>query len=111
VTDSGTEIVRGDDKPGITNLIEILAIVRGCGPEDVERDFADKRYGDFKVAVGEEVAAWLAPVRERYAELRGDEAELERILAAGAAKARSMAAETLADVRRAMGVGPPGGRI
>ena len=110
VTDSGSEIVRGEDKAGITNLIEILAVVRDCAPEDVERDFADKRYGDFKVAVGEEVAAWLAPVRERYAELRADEGELERILAEGAAKARAMAAETLADVRRVMGVGPPGGR-
>ena len=111
VTDSGTEVRRGDDKPGITNLVEILAVVRDCSPEDVERDFVEKRYGDFKAAVGEEVAAWLAPVRERYAELRAEEDELERVLAAGAAKARAMAAETLADVRRAMGVGPPGGRL
>ena len=111
VTDSGTEIRRGQDKPGITNLIEILAIVRGCDPADVEQDFAGRRYGDLKVAVGAEVAEWLRPVRERYTELRGDEAELERVLAAGAGKARAMAAETLADVRRVMGVGPAGGRI
>jgi tryptophanyl-tRNA synthetase len=107
VTDSGTDIVRGEDKPGITNLIEILAVVRGTAPEEVERSFADARYGDFKVAVAEEVSAWLAPVRERYRELRGDEAALEEMLAAGAEKARAMAAETLADVRRAMGVGVP----
>ena len=109
VTDSGTEIRRGEDKPGITNLIEILAAVRGGTPEDVEREFADARYGDFKVAVAEEVAAWLAPVRERYAELRGDEDALEASLAAGAERARAMAAETLRDVRRAIGVGPPSG--
>ena len=48
----------------------------------------------------------LAPVRERYAELRGDEAELERILAAGAEKARAIAAPTVAEVRDAMGIGP-----
>ena len=110
VTDSGTEIVRGEDKPGIANMIEILAVVRGCAPEDVEREFSAKRYGDFKVAVGEEVAEWLRPVRERYAELREDGDELERTLAAGADKARAIAAETLADVRRVMGVGAPGGR-
>jgi tryptophanyl-tRNA synthetase len=107
VTDSGSEVVRGPDKAGISNLIEILAAVRGVEPEAVERDFADARYGDFKGAVAEEVVAYLAPVRERYAELRGDEDELERILAAGREKASAIAADTLADVRDAMGVGPP----
>jgi tryptophanyl-tRNA synthetase len=107
VTDSGTEIRRGEDKPGISNLIEICAAVRGTSMDEVEASFADARgYGDLKVAVGEEVAEWLRPVRERYEALRGDEAALEEILAAGAAKAREMAAETLRDVRAAMGVGP-----
>jgi tryptophanyl-tRNA synthetase len=106
VTDSGTEIVRGDDKPGVTNLIEILATVRGVAPEQIERDFAELRYGDLKTAVGDEVAAWLTPVRETYAELRPDEDRLEDILEAGAEKARAIAAATIADVRAAMGVGP-----
>jgi tryptophanyl-tRNA synthetase len=106
VTDSGTDIVRADDKPGISNLIEILATVRGVTPADVERDFADLRYGDFKTAVGDEVAAWLAPVRERYVDLRADEDVLEDMLEAGAEKARAIAAATVADVRAAMGVGP-----
>ncbi len=111
VTDSEDPptIRRGAGKAGITNLIEILASVRGSEPADVERDFANARYGDFKVAVGEEVAAWLAPVRERYEALRADEDALEGALAAGAGKARALASETLRDVRRAMGVGPPGG--
>ena len=52
---------------------------------------------------------YLAPVRERYAGLRGDEAELERILADGAGRAREIAGPIVADVRRRMGVGPPGG--
>jgi tryptophanyl-tRNA synthetase len=107
VTDSGTEVRRGDDKPGITNLIEILAAVRGTTPDAIETEFADARYGDFKVAVGEAVVDWLAPVRERYDELRADEAELERLLDAGAGKARAIAADTLADVRDVMGVGRP----
>ena len=106
VTDSGAEVVRGDDKPGITNMIEILATVRGVTPAVIERDFSGLRYGDFKTAVGDEVAAWLAPVRERYAELRGDEEALEDLLEAGAEKARTIATATLADVRDAMGVGP-----
>jgi tryptophanyl-tRNA synthetase len=105
-TDSGREIVRSPDKPGITNLIEILAVVRGSEPEAVEREFEGRGYGDLKVAVGTEVADWLAPTRERYAELRPDEGALEEILAAGAEKARGIAAGTLADVREAMGLGP-----
>jgi tryptophanyl-tRNA synthetase len=107
VTDSGTDIVRAPDKPGISNLIELLAVIRGTSAEDVEREFADSRYGDFKVAVGEAVVDYLAPVRERYHQLRPDEAELERILASGADRARAMAQETVADVREVMGVGPP----
>jgi tryptophanyl-tRNA synthetase len=106
VTDSGTEIRRGPDKPGISNLIEIHAAVTGTTPEEVERRFEGARYGEFKLAVAEAVVAWLEPVRERYRELRGDEAALEAMLAAGAEKARAIASETLADVRRVMGVGP-----
>jgi tryptophanyl-tRNA synthetase len=106
VTDSGTEVVRADDKPGITNLIEIYAAVRGTSPEEVEREFASVRYGELKTAVGDTVADWLAPVRERYTELRADEAALEASLAAGADKARAIASGTLRDVRDAMGVGP-----
>jgi tryptophanyl-tRNA synthetase len=107
VTDSGTEVVRAPDKPGISNLIELLAVIRGTSSEDVERDFAGSRYGDFKTAVGEAVVEYLRPVRERYHELRADEGELERILAAGAERARAMAAETLVDARAKLGVGPP----
>jgi tryptophanyl-tRNA synthetase len=107
VTDSGTEVRRGPDKAGISNLIEILAVVRGVDPTEIEREFDGSGYGDFKAAVGEAVVNYLAPVRERYPELRADEAGLESVLAAGADKARAIASETLADVREAMGVGPP----
>jgi tryptophanyl-tRNA synthetase len=106
VTDSGTEVRRGPEKAGISNLIEILAAVRGTAPEDVEREFDGPGYGVFKQAVADAVVAYLAPVRERYGEMRADEGELERILAAGAEKARPIAAATMLDVRRAMGVGP-----
>jgi tryptophanyl-tRNA synthetase len=107
VTDSGTEIARGEDKPGVTNLIDILAAVRGVSPETVEREMRGARgYGDLKVAVAEAVSAELAPVQERYGAVRADTAALEDVLAAGAEKARAIASATLADVRAAMGVGP-----
>jgi tryptophanyl-tRNA synthetase len=106
VTDTGNEVVRAPDKPGVTNLIEILAVARATTPEAVEAEFADGRYGRLKEAVGEAVVEYLAPVRERYAELRGDEAALEATLEAGAEKARAIASGTLADVREVMGVGP-----
>ena len=107
VTDSGREVKRGEGKEGIANLIDILSVVRDITPEDVENEFEGAGYGDFKGTVGEAVAEFLAPVRERYADLRADEAELERILAAGAERARSIAAPVLADVRDRMGVAEP----
>jgi tryptophanyl-tRNA synthetase len=107
VTDSGSEVVRAPDKPGISNLIEILAVTRGVDPEVIERDFEGRRYGDFKAAVADEVVEFLAPVRERYEDLRRDEGALERTLAEGAERARAIASDTMNDVRRAMGVGPP----
>jgi tryptophanyl-tRNA synthetase len=108
VTDSGTEVRRAPDKAGITNLIDILSVIREVEPERIESEFAGSGYGDFKGAVAEAVVAYLAPVRERYAELRADEDGLEATLAAGADKARAIASETLADVRDSMGIGPPG---
>jgi tryptophanyl-tRNA synthetase len=105
VTDSGTEVRRGPDKPGVSNLIEILAAVRGTSPEQVEGEFDGEGYGAFKQAVADSVVEYLAPVRERYQEIRADERELERNLAQGAEKARAISSDTLADVREAMGVG------
>ncbi len=107
VTDSGREIVRGEGKQGVENLIEILGVVTGSSAAQIEADFAGRGYGDFKAAVAEAVVGYLAPIRERYAELRGDEAALEAALASGAEKARAIAADTLADVREAMGVAEP----
>jgi tryptophanyl-tRNA synthetase len=107
VTDSGTEIVRREDKAGISNLIEIAAVARDTTPEAIEREFAASRYGDFKVAVADAVVEYLAPVRERYDAIRADSAELERVLVVGADKARAIASEVVGDVRRVMGVGPP----
>jgi tryptophanyl-tRNA synthetase len=103
VTDSGREIVRSPEKPGITNLIDILAVARGTDQAQVESEFGGTGYGDFKKAVAEAVVELLEPVQGRYQELRGDEAELERVLGLGAEKARALAAPVLADVRERMG--------
>jgi tryptophanyl-tRNA synthetase len=107
VTDSGREILRREDKPGVTNLIDVLAVARGSDPAEIEREFEGAGYGDFKQAVAEAVVEFLAPVRERYAELRPDQAALEEALAAGAEKARAIAAPTVAEVRERMGIGAP----
>jgi tryptophanyl-tRNA synthetase len=106
VTDSGSEVVRAPGKPGITNLIEILSVVRGVEPETIESEFDGQGYGAFKGAVADAVIDYLAPVRARYDEIRPDEAALERTLLEGGDRARAIASETMADVRRAMGVGP-----
>src|SRR3954447_13487093 len=106
-TDSGNEIRRADDKPGISNLIEILAVSRDTTPAAIEAEYpGSQRYGDFKQTVGEAVAEWLRPVREHYAELRSDPEGIDDILEAGAQKAQQLAAPVVQDVREAMGVGP-----
>ena len=104
-TDSGSDVVRGPDKAGITNLIEIYAVIRGVEPEQVEREFDGRGYGAFKEAVGEAVAELLAPIRERYVELRADEEALERTLEQGAERAREIAVPVMADVHSVMGLG------
>jgi tryptophanyl-tRNA synthetase len=71
----------------------------------VEQEFASEGYGAFKQAVADEVVEYLRPVRERYAELRRDESEMERTLSEGAAKARAIASPTVALARDRMGIG------
>jgi tryptophanyl-tRNA synthetase len=107
VTDSGREVVRAPEKAGITNLIDILAVVQGSTPEAVEKQYADAGgYAGFKQDVGEAVADALAAVRDRYAEIRPDRDRLERVLAEGAEKARAISSVVVADARERMGLGP-----
>ena len=95
VTDSGSEVRRGEDKPGITNLIDIMAVATGSTPEELEARYDGTGYGKFKEDVAEAVVGLLDPIRLRYGELRGNPTELRAILAEGAAKAELIAAETL----------------
>jgi tryptophanyl-tRNA synthetase len=96
VTDSGREVVRAPEKPGVTNLIEILAATLGEPPEAIESRYDAEGYGAFKDDVAEAVVALLDPIRHRYEELRHDPAELARTLAKGAEKAQAVAGKTLA---------------
>ena len=103
VTDSGTDILMGDDKPGISNLIEILSVASGRSIADIEREFDGQGYGTFKEAVGEAVVGLLDPIRERYEALQADQGELVRLLAVGAEKARAASAPTLEAMYERMG--------
>jgi tryptophanyl-tRNA synthetase len=109
VTDSGREVRRADDKPGITNLIDIMSVAAGRPTDTIEAEFDGSGYGEFKEAVGEAVVALVGPVQERYRELRADEGELRRLLAIGADKAREASAPTLAAMYERMGFAARGG--
>src|SRR4051812_26476221 len=96
VTDSGRDIrYVPDEKPGVSNLIEILSVASGTAITAVERDYDGKGYGDLKTDVGEAVVELFRPMQERYQELRADESELRRLLRIGAEKAAATSAATL----------------
>ncbi len=104
VTDSGREVTHDPEtKPGISNLIEILAVATGASIADIESRYDGAGYGPFKEAVAEAVVELFAPIQERYKALRADEGELRRLLAVGAEKAAAAAAPTLARMYERMG--------
>ncbi|MGO8882116.1 MAG: tryptophan--tRNA ligase [Streptosporangiaceae bacterium] len=109
VTDADGEI-RADEqaKPGVTNLLRIYAALSGESVADLEQRYAGAGYGTFKKDLGDVVADAFAPVRERTEKLLADEAELDRILAGGAARARQIAGKTMAAVRDRVGFLPAG---
>jgi tryptophanyl-tRNA synthetase len=110
VTDSGREIVHeGEGKEGIANLIEIMTVATGESIAEVEKRYEGSGYGQFKGDVGEAVVKLLEPIQSRYRELRGDSAELERMLALGAEKARAASAPTLQKMYEQMGFARPKG--
>jgi tryptophanyl-tRNA synthetase len=104
VTDSGTEI-RADEeaKPGVTNLLRIYSALTGQSVPDLERRYAGQGYGTFKKDVAEVVVEAFAPVRERTEQMLADEAQLDKLLAHGAARARSVAGPTMTTVRERIG--------
>src|SRR5437764_8323394 len=113
VTDSGREVKHDPaGKPGISNLIEIMTVATGESVEEVEASYHGQGYGPFKADVAEAVVELLAPIQERYRELRADDRELQRLLAIGAEKARNAAEPTLRTMYERMGfVMPASGRF
>ena len=103
VTDSGSEVRFAEDKPGVSNLMTIYSCFTGKTMEEIEREFAGKGYGDFKLAVGEVTADALAPVQERYNALLSDKAALEAQMKKGAEEASWYARRTLSKVQKKLG--------
>jgi tryptophanyl-tRNA synthetase len=104
VTDSGTEVRHDpEEKPGVSNLIEIMAVATGRQIPEVEAQFDGQGYGAFKEGVAESVVELVAPIQERYNALRADESELRRMLAQGADKAREASAPILETMYERMG--------
>jgi tryptophanyl-tRNA synthetase len=104
VTDSGTDVrYDPDEKPGISNLIELMTVVTGDSIPEVEARYDGSGYGQFKSDVADAIVELLEPVQERYRELRGDVGELQRLLDMGAEKARAESAPTLAQMYERLG--------
>lgn len=102
VTDSGSEIVFQEDKPALSNLIAIYSLTTGLNPKEIEKQFAGKGYGDFKRELAERVVEFVEPIQKRISEL--SDADIEKILQDGAARARAMAAKKMAIVKKAIGL-------
>lgn len=104
VTDSGNEICVREDKPGVSNLVNIYAAIENKSVADVEKEFAGQGYGTFKIAVGEAVAAKFAPIRAEYQHYLADKAYIAEVAKAGAEKAAYLAERTLRKVKKKVGL-------
>ena len=103
VTDSYGEVRRGEDKPGVNNLITIYSVATGKTPEQVEAEFAGRGYGDFKIACGEAVIEMLRPFREQVEDLMKNKDYLEQVALRGAERAEHYALRTLSKVQKKVG--------
>ncbi|MGH2752582.1 MAG: tryptophan--tRNA ligase [Actinomycetota bacterium] len=104
VTDSGREVTAGEDKPALTNLLTIFSVAEGTPVPELEERYREGGYAPFKQALADAVVAHLSPIRQRYEELLGDPAELDRLLTAGARRATEVAEVTMVDVRARAGL-------
>lgn len=104
VTDSESEVRYAEEKPGISNLMDIYSAVTGKTYEEIEKEFAGKGYGDFKLAVGETVADYLKPLQERYEQLMKDKAYIESMIKQNDEKAAYYANKTLRKVQKKVGL-------
>ena len=105
VTDSGSEIVAREDKPAMTNLLNIFSGVSGRDIKSLEADFVGRGYGDFKKALAEEIILFLEPKQARYKEIIADKEKLRKILIDGAQSVEPIAQKTLNEVKSKIGLG------
>jgi len=105
VTDSGNEIVASQDKPAITNLLNILAEVSGKSISQLQVELRDKSYGDLKELVASEITKYLKPIQAKYNSLMADESSLKKILENGASRAGALADQMLTEVKNKIGLG------
>jgi tryptophanyl-tRNA synthetase len=105
VTDSGSEVAAGPDKPALTNLLTIYSLLSGETVETLEARYAGKGYGAFKADLAEVIVAALAPIQHRLADLEQDPSVARRVLAEGAAQARARARVKMDLVRDRIGLG------
>ena len=103
VTDSDTEVRYGEDKPGVSNLLNIYSSVTGKTIDEAVNEFKGVGYGDFKAAVGEAVVAELEPIQKKFKEYSSDKAYLEKVMKDGADKASYIANKTLTKVKKKVG--------
>lgn len=103
VTDSDSEVRASEDKPGITNLLNIYCAITGKTISEAEREFEGKGYGDFKAAVAEVVVEEIRPIQEKYKQLSEDKTYIDNVIKEGAEKASYIAEKTLRKVKKKIG--------
>ena len=104
VTDSGSAVVAGPDKPALTNLLGIYSILSGETVDTITARYEGRGYADFKADLGEVVVEALTPIQRRIRELETDKACTIEVLRAGAERAEAIATRTLDKVRERMGL-------
>lgn len=103
VTDSDNEVRYAEDKPGISNLLNIYGTITGKSILEAEKDFQGKGYGDFKAAVGETVVDALKPIQERFNQLSKDKEYIDKMIRSNAERANGLASRTLKKVQKKVG--------
>lgn len=103
VTDSGSEVLYSEDKPGVKNLMDIYSVCTGKSIDAIEKEFDGRGYGEFKLAVGESVVDILKPIQQRVDELSKDKEYIDSIIKNNAEKANYFANKTLRKVQKKVG--------
>ena len=102
VTDSGSEVKGGSDKPALENLLTIYSLLSGRAVKDIEKEYAGRGYGDFKKGLADIVVGFLSEFQKKFNAISDD--EVMKILEAGAKRANKLAAEKMKEVKNKIGL-------